>query len=328
MEAINISDIFNIQNQSDFDTAALEVFRFQHQHNLVYQEFCLHLGKTTSNVKEVDQIPFLPIEFFKSKTIVSDKSKAQALFTSSGTTGASISAHHVTDLSIYQESYLSCFEQFYGSVSDYCVLALLPSYLERQGSSLIYMVDDLIQRSNHTDSGFYLDEFESLKNKLIKLDAEGNKILLIGVSFALLDFVEKHPLKLKNTIIMETGGMKGRRKEVIRAELHKTLESGFGVDTIHSEYGMTELLSQGYSMGNGIFKTPAWMQIRIRDTEDPLSIQPYGKTGGLNVIDLANINSCSFIATQDLGKSYADGSFEILGRFDHSDVRGCNLMVL
>ncbi len=328
MEAINISDIFNIQNQSDFDTAALEVFRFQHQHNLVYQEFCLHLGKTTSNVKEVDQIPFLPIEFFKSKTIVSDKSKAQALFTSSGTTGASISAHHVTDLSIYQESYLSCFERFYGSVSDYCVLALLPSYLERQGSSLIYMVDDLIQRSNHTDSGFYLDEFESLKNKLIKLDAEGNKILLIGVSFALLDFVEKHPLKLKNTIIMETGGMKGRRKEVIRAELHQTLESGFGVDKIHSEYGMTELLSQGYSMGNGIFKTPAWMQIRIRDTEDPLSIQPYGKTGGLNVIDLANINSCSFIATQDLGKSYADGSFEILGRFDHSDVRGCNLMVL
>jgi hypothetical protein len=328
MEAINISDIFNIQNQSDFDTAALEVFRFQHQHNLVYQEFCLHLAKTTSNVKEVNQIPFLPIEFFKSKTIVSDKSKAQALFTSSGTTGASISAHHVTDLSIYQESYLSCFERFYGSVSDYCVLALLPSYLERQGSSLIYMVDDLIQRSNHTDSGFYLDEFESLKNKLIKLDAEGNKILLIGVSFALLDFVEKHPLKLKNTIIMETGGMKGRRKEVIRAELHQTLESGFGVDTIHSEYGMTELLSQGYSMGNGIFKTPAWMQIRIRDTEDPLSIQPYGKTGGLNVIDLANINSCSFIATQDLGKSYADGSFEILGRFDHSDVRGCNLMVL
>lgn len=327
MEAINISDIFNIQNQSDFDTAALEVFRFQHQHNLVYQEFCLHLGKTTSNVKEVDQIPFLPIEFFKSKTVVSNKSKAQALFTSSGTTGTSTSAHHVTDLSIYQESYLSCFEQFYGSVCDYCVLALLPSYLERQGSSLIYMVDDLIQRSNHTDSGFYLDEFESLKNKLIKLDAEGNKILLIGVSFALLDFVEKHPLKLKNTIIMETGGMKGRRKEVIRAELHQTLQSGFGVDTIHSEYGMTELLSQGYSMGNGIFKTPAWMQIRIRDTEDPLSIQPYGKTGGLNVIDLANINSCSFIATQDLGKSYADGSFEILGRFDHSDVRGCNLMV-
>lgn len=328
MEAINISDIFNIQNQSDFDTAALEVFRFQHQHNLVYQEFCLHLGKTTSNVKEVNQIPFLPIEFFKSKTVVSNKSKAQALFTSSGTTGTSTNAHHVTDLSIYQESYLSCFEQFYGSVSDYCVLALLPSYLERQGSSLIYMVDDLIQRSNHSDSGFYLDEFESLKNKLIKLDAEGNKILLIGVSFALLDFVEKHPLKLKNTIIMETGGMKGRRKEVIRAELHQTLESGFGVDTIHSEYGMTELLSQGYSMGNGIFKTPAWMQIRIRDTEDPLSIQPYGKTGGLNVIDLANINSCSFIATQDLGKSYADGSFEILGRFDHSDVRGCNLMVL
>lgn len=328
MQAMNISDIFNVQNDSDFESKALEIFRFQHQNNAVYQEFCLHLGKTSSSVKSIDKIPFLPIEFFKSKKVVSSQNKPQALFTSSGTTGTSISTHLVTDISIYEHSYLNCFEQFYGSVSDYCILALLPSYLERKGSSLVHMVDDLIQRSNHPDSGFYLDEFESLQNKLRQLDADGNKILLIGVSFALLDFVEKYPQKLKNTIIMETGGMKGRRKEVIRAELHHTLKTGFGVKMIHSEYGMTELLSQGYSFGNGIFKTPAWMKIRIRDTEDPLSLQAYGKTGGLNVIDLANANSCSFIATQDLGKQNEDGSFEILGRFDHSDIRGCNLMVL
>lgn len=328
MQAMNISDILNVQNDSDFESKALEVFRFQHQNNAVYQEFCLHLGKTSSSVKSIDEIPFLPIEFFKSKKVVSSPNKSQALFTSSGTTGTSISTHLVTDISIYEQSYLNCFEQFYGLVSDYCVLALLPSYLERKGSSLVYMVDDLIQRSNHPDSGFYLDDFETLQKKLIRLDTQGNKILLIGVSFALLDFVEKYSLKLKNTIIMETGGMKGRRKEVIRAELHQALKIGFGVNMIHSEYGMTELLSQGYSFGNGIFKTPAWMKIRIRDTEDPLSLQAYGKTGGLNVIDLANVNSCSFIATQDLGKQTEDGSFEILGRFDHSDIRGCNLMVL
>lgn len=328
MKATNISDIFNIQSDSEFETKALEVFRFQYQNNLVYQEFCLYLGKTPSHVKKLDEIPFLPIEFFKSKTIVSSTDKPQTLFTSSGTTGAKTSTHQVIDISIYEHSYLRCFKQFYGSISDYCVLALLPSYLERSGSSLIYMVDDFIQKSNHPDSGFYLDEFESLQKKLKRLDAKGTKTLLIGVSFALLDFVEKYPLKLKNTIIMETGGMKGRRKEIVRTELHQTLQIGFGVEMIHSEYGMTELLSQGYSFGNGIFKTPAWMQIRIRDTEDPLSLQPNGKTGGLNVIDLANVNSCSFITTQDLGKSYADGSFEILGRFDYSDIRGCNLMVL
>jgi len=328
MEAMNISDIFNLQNNSEFETKALEIFKFQYQNNSVYQEFCLHLGKTPSNVKKLDEIPFLPIEFFKSKTVVSSTGKPEALFTSSGTTGASTSTHQVTDISIYKQSYLRCFEQFYGPVSDYCVLALLPSYLERNGSSLIYMVNDLIQRSNNPDSGFYLDEFELLQNKLTQLDTKGTKILLIGVSFALLDFVEKYPLKLKNTLIMETGGMKGRHKEVLREELHQTLKTGFGVNKIHSEYGMTELLSQAYSNGNGIFKTPSWMKIRSRDTEDPLSMQSEGKTGGLNIIDLANVNSCSFIATQDLGKSYADESFEILGRFDHSDIRGCNLMVL
>jgi len=321
-------DIFNIQYDSEFKTKALEVFEFQYRNNLVYQKFCSHLKKSLSNVKHIDDIPFLPIEFFKSKTIVSTTDKPQALFTSSGTTGNTTSIHQVTDLSIYEQSYINCFNKFYGSTSSYCILALLPSYLERKGSSLIFMVDDLIKKSNHPESGFYLDDFKSLRNKLERLDNEGVTVLLIGVSFALLDFVEKHPLKLKNTIIMETGGMKGRRKELIREELHQTLQNGFGVDAIHSEYGMTELLSQAYSKGHGIFNTPPWMKVCIRDTEDPLTMQSEGKTGGLNIIDLANVNSCSFIATQDLGKSYADGSFKILGRFDYSDIRGCNLLVM
>ena len=325
---MNMIDIFNIQYDSEFKTKALEVFEFQYRNNLVYQKFCSHLKKSLSNVKHIDDIPFLPIEFFKSKTIVSTTDKPQALFTSSGTTGNTTSIHQVTDLSIYEQSYINCFNKFYGSTSSYCILALLPSYLERKGSSLIFMVDDLIKKSNHPESGFYLDDFKSLRNKLERLDNEGVTVLLIGVSFALLDFVEKHPLKLKNTIIMETGGMKGRRKELIREELHQTLQNGFGVDAIHSEYGMTELLSQAYSKGHGIFNTPPWMKVCIRDTEDPLTMQSEGKTGGLNIIDLANVNSCSFIATQDLGKSYADGSFKILGRFDYSDIRGCNLLVM
>jgi hypothetical protein len=325
---MNISSIFNLQSNAEFEKLALDIFRLQVEHNLVYKQFCLFLGKTPANVKAIADIPFLPIAFFKTKKVVSGTFKTEVFFTSSGTTGSNTSTHEVSNISIYEQSYLTGFEQFYGSVKDFCILALLPSYLERKDSSLVYMVDDLIQKSNHPDSGFYLDEFESLHNKLKRLDAKGSKVLLIGVSFALLDFIEKYPLKLNNTTILETGGMKGRRKELIREELHHSLKIGFGVDNIHSEYGMTELLSQAYSDGNGIFRTPPWMKVLIRDTEDPLSIQSYGKTGGLNVIDLANVNSCSFVATQDLGKQHADGSFEILGRFDHSDIRGCNLMVL
>ena len=324
---MNIQTLFDIQNDTEFDSKALEIFRFQHKNNPVYHSFCMHLKKNPNNVKKALDIPFLPIEFFKSKKVVSNSDKAKALFTSSGTTGSQTSTHHVTDLSIYEQSYLSGFDKFYGNIEEYCILALLPSYLEREGSSLIYMVEDLIKKSNHTDSGFYLDDFASLKSKLEQLDTSGVKVLLIGVSFALLDFVEKYPMKLQHSIIMETGGMKGRRKEMIRPELHHVLQQGFGVSQIHSEYGMTELLSQAYSSGGGIFNTPSWMKIIIRDTEDPLSFQPIGKTGGLNVIDLANINSCSFIATQDLGRLYENGSFEILGRFDNSDIRGCNLMV-
>ena len=323
---MNAQALFKIQTQAEFHSAALAVYEFQYQNNPVYQEFCNHLKKTPKQVKQLSDIPFLPIEFFKSKQLITSDKKPEILFTSSGTTGSKTSTHYVTDIQFYEQSYLKAFEEFYGNISEYCVLALLPSYLEREGSSLVYMVDDLIKKSNHTDSGFYLDEIEILKDKLVQLDAPANKILLIGVSFALLDFVEKHQLQLKNTIVMETGGMKGRRKELIREELHTQLKQGFGVENIHSEYGMTELLSQGYSNGNGIFKTPPWMKVLARDTEDPLNMQAYGKTSGINVIDLANLNSCAFIATQDLGKVYEDGSFEVLGRYDNSDIRGCNLM--
>ncbi len=325
---MNTSKIFNINSLEDFNAIALEVYQLQYKKNKIYQEFCNYLKRTPENVITLEDIPFLPIEFFKSKKIVSSNHTPQITFTSSGTTGSETSKHFVTDLAIYEESYLKGFTHFYGTISDYCILALLPSYLERQGSSLIYMVDDLIKKSNHPESGFYLNDTKSLTDKLVTLDKKGTKTLLIGVSFALLDLVENYNLTLEHTIIMETGGMKGRRKEMIREELHDILKTGFGVKTIHSEYGMTELLSQAYSNGNGIFETPPWMKILIRDTEDALSYQSKGKTGGINVIDLANINSCSFIATQDLGKQLNTNSFEILGRFDHSDIRGCNLLVL
>ena len=283
---------------------------------------------TPDNVKSVPQIPFLPIQFFKTHDILSSPAPVEQIFTSSGTTGMITSRHIVTDVSLYEQSYRYGFSRFYGNIEDYVVLALLPSYLEREGSSLIYMVQDLIAQSNNPDSGFYLDDLDQLITKLTALDQAGTNVILIGVTYALLDLIEKHNFKLKNTIVMETGGMKGRRREMIREELHKLLCAGFGVDEIHSEYGMTELLSQAYSTGNGIFECPPWMSILVRDPEDALSYVPPGKTGGINVIDLANINSCSFIATQDLGKITDINAFEILGRFDNSDIRGCNLMVL
>lgn len=279
-------------------------------------------------VKSLQQIPFLPIQFYKTHNVVSSPNAVQEIFTSSGTTGMITSKHLVTDVSLYEQSYRNAFSEFYGNIEDYAVLALLPSYLERSGSSLIYMVKDLIELSNNENSGFYLNNYDELIVKLVELDNAGQNVILIGVTYALLDLVEKQKFQLKNTIIMETGGMKGKRKEMIREELHEILCNGFGVQSIHSEYGMTELLSQAYSLGNGIFECPAWMQILTRDTEDALTYLDYGKTGGINVIDLANINSCSFIATQDLGKKYPNNSFEILGRFDNSDIRGCNLMVI
>ncbi|HEY0046118.1 MAG TPA: acyl transferase [Flavobacterium sp.] len=321
-------DIFSISNQKQFDKTALKVFRHQHLNNQVYRNFCDLRKVDVHAVKTIMQIPFLPISLFKSHSVVSSNGPIQQIFTSSGTTGETTSSHYVTDVKLYEESYQRAFSQFYGTPSDYVILALLPSYLERNGSSLIYMVEDLINGTNNPESGFYLNDHNSLIGKLERLDAEGENVILIGVTYALLDLIEKHQFQLTNTIIMETGGMKGRRKEIIREALHKQLCEGFGVSSIHSEYGMTELLSQAYSHGNGIFECPPWMQILVRDTEDALSYVPEERTGGLNVIDLANINSCSFIATQDLGKLYANGTFEVLGRFDNSDIRGCNLMVM
>lgn len=320
--------IFSIASEKEFLDTTLEIFRHQYEQIPVYREFCDLLKVFPGSISTLEEIPFLPIQFFKSHRIFPDEGEVQKIFTSSGTTGMSTSSHYVMELSVYEKSFTRAFEMFYGDIEDYIVLALLPSYLEREGSSLIYMADALIKESRHPESGFYLNNLETLEENLLRLDKSGKKVLLLGVSFALLDLVENSTFKLENTIIMETGGMKGRRKEMIREELHAILKQGFGVKYIHSEYGMTELLSQAYSRGNGIFDCPPWMRILIRDPEDALTWQPKGKTGGINVIDLANHNSCSFIATQDLGKSFGNNQIEILGRFDHSDIRGCNLMVV
>ncbi len=322
---ISKEEIFSIQNQEDFKEVALRVFEFQAKENPVYKEFLRHLNLDYSSIDSINKIPFLPIRFFKSHDVISGSGNAEKIFTSSGTTGNQTSRHLVTDLSFYRESLEYSFHHFYGNFEDFTVFALLPSYLEREGSSLIDMVEFWLKKSGR--GGFYLYNHEELFEDLIRNEKEGKKAILIGVSFALLDFVENYQLNLKNTIVMETGGMKGRKEEVTREELHRILKKGFGVNEIHSEYGMTELLSQAYSKGNSRFETPHWMKILVRDTEDPLAFLPEGKTGGINVIDLANLNSCSFIATDDLGKIHRDGSFEILGRFDNSDVRGCNLMV-
>jgi phenylacetate-coenzyme A ligase PaaK-like adenylate-forming protein len=320
--------IFNIKDEQEFEEVSLRVFKHQFTNNKVYRSFCDLLYIHPSELTKVEQIPFLPIQFFKTHKVISLTETIQEIFTSSGTTESVTSKHYISDLSLYKESYLKGFNHFYGDIENYTILALLPNYLERNGSSLAFMVDDLIQKSNKPKSGFYLNNLKDLSETLTKLDRQGEKVLLIGVSFALLDLVEEFQFNLNNTIIMETGGMKGRRKEMIRDELHSVLKRGFGVDQIHSEYGMTELLSQGYSKQNGVFDCPPWMKILTRDIEDALTIQQPNRTGGINVLDLANYNSCSFIATQDLGKVYQNGSFEIIGRFDSSDIRGCNLMVL
>ena len=319
--------IFNIKTSAEFEDLALQSFKHQWEFNAIYKRFCNHLGIDPSRINTVEKIPFLPIQFFKQFDVLASQNPVQAIFTSSGTTGSVTSKHHVTDLDLYVKSFREGFKLHYGNIEEYTILALLPSYLERDGSSLIVMVDQLIKDSKKEESGFYLNDYPGLSEKLKRLDAEGEKILLIGVSFALLDLTEAFQFNLNNTIVMETGGMKGRRKELIRDELHQLLKNGFGVDKIHSEYGMTELLSQGYSKGDGIFTTPPWLRVYMRDTEDALQLVPEGVTGGINVIDLANHNSCPFIATQDLGKKLDENRFEILGRFDTSDIRGCNLMV-
>lgn len=304
----------------------MKIFHYQASQCPVYSEFISGLGINPSSVQKISEIPFLPIQFFKSHSVISGNKKPEITFSSSATGGVQ-SKHHVTDLSIYEHSFREGFEKFYGDIDQYAILALLPSYLERGGSSLIYMVDDLIRESKNSESGYFLNNHADLYRTLQKLKEKNTAAILIGVTYALLDFAEQYKIDFPELIIMETGGMKGKRKELIREELHGILCEGFGVTSIHSEYGMTELLSQAYSQGNGIFKCPPWMRISIRDINDPFDLLDAGKTGGINVIDLANLNSCVFIATQDLGRLYADGNFEVLGRFDNSDMRGCNLMV-
>jgi len=317
--------IFQNHSNSSFEKLSLEIFRFQAKNNHIYKTYLRCLGVNPDEVNQINQIPYLPIEFFKQENVVCEPNNIETVFTSSGTSGMQ-SKHIIHDIGIYEKSFASGFEHFYGNIKDYTVLALLPSYLERSGSSLIYMCEKLIKHSGKKESGFYLNNHKGLKNLLLELELQNRKTLLIGVSFALLDFVEKHPVGLKNTIVMETGGMKGRREEMLREELHRILSTRFNLSKIHSEYGMTELLSQAYSKGDGIFECPPWMRISCRDSYDPLSANK--KSGGINIIDLANVYSCSFIASQDLGKIYDNNTFKVLGRFDSSDIRGCNLMVL
>lgn len=313
-------------DETSFQSLALDVFNYQHAHNAVYHEYCELLHVDAAKVSSLAQIPFLPVEIFKTHRVVSGDVPIQKIFTSSGTTGQQTSSHYVADLALYEKSFLKCFEQFFGHPNQYCILALLPSYLERAGSSLVYMAEQLVEESGHPQSGFFLYDHEQLYNTLSDLEKKGQPTLLIGVTFALLDFAANYSLPLKFTRVMETGGMKGRREEITREELHQQLRTAFRVDTIYSEYGMTELLSQAYLMEDGKFHLPGWMKVLIRDVNDPLHIIGNLTTGAINVIDLANIDSCSFIATADLGKTFSDHTFETLGRMDYSDVRGCNLM--
>lgn len=319
--------IFAIKTDDDFNRVALAVFDYQVQNCRIYQLYVQYLGIDKKKIGHYTEIPFLPIEFFKSQDIIDQSKKEEIVFTSSGTTGMITSRHLIAKQSLYEVSYNTTFKHFYGNIRDTAIVALLPSYMERTGSSLIYMVDDLIQQSMVKESGYFLYNHQELYDTLLRLQRSNTQTILFGVTYALLDFVEQFKLDFPELIIMETGGMKGRRKEMIRAELHQILTESFGVEHIHSEYGMTELLSQAYSKGKGLFRTPPWMKILIRDTNDPLSLANHGKSGGINVIDLANLYSCSFIATQDLGNLYPDQRFEILGRFDNSDIRGCNLLV-
>ena len=311
-----------------FNSIALKVFRYQMQYNKIYSQYVLSLKVNLDSITHYSNIPFLPIEFFKTQYIVCDKVSPKAIcFSSSGTTGQITSKHYVNEVSIYENSFKKGFELFYGTPSDYCILALLPNYLERQGSSLVYMFNQLINDSKHSLSGFYLNNLTDLQKTISELKKQNQKTILLGVTHALLDLAELNVELTDNFIVMETGGMKGRRKEMLKEELHQYLEEKFNISSIHSEYGMTELLSQAYSKKSGIFECSPWMKILIRDMNDPFNYISEKKSGGINVIDLANINSCSFIETKDLGRITTDLKFEILGRFDNSDLRGCNLMV-
>ena len=318
----------------DFDSLALELFRYQHEYNVLYRQYCDTLHTDPEKVHSLEDIPFLPISFFKTHQVVTYGFEPEAYFESSGTTQTISSRHWVKDLSLYRESFTRCFEKFYGSPKDKCIIGLLPSYLERQHSSLVMMVDELIKDSGNPLSGFYLYDHEMLHRTLLHNEIRKKDTLLIGVTYALLDFAQEFPMQLRHCTVMETGGMKGRREEMTRQQVHAALQEKLGLHLVHSEYGMTELLSQAYSKGDGIFRCPGWMKILLRQEDDPFDVRRTGAgsthalNGVINVIDLANIYSCAFIATDDMGKLYDDGSFEVLGRLDNSDIRGCSLLAI
>lgn len=319
---------FDTVTETTFDKQALKLFAYQYIHNPVYRSYCDLINIDPSDVNDIKEIPFLPIQFFKTHNLNIAKKPPEINFASSKTTGQTPSIHPVNDLNLYIKSFKKSFLHFYGNIEDYVLLALLPSYLDRKDSSLVYMAEYLIKKTKRLESGFYLDDWNALRANLTELENKGQKTILMGVTFALLEGAEKYKWNLKNTIIMETGGMKGMRKEWVRSALHEKLQYEYNATRIHSEYGMTELLSQAYSKSKGIFKCPPWMKVMTRSIEDPFELLIAGKTGALNIIDLANVDSCAFIATQDLGKMNADESFELLGRFDQAEIRGCNLMVI
>lgn len=319
-------EIFSVQDDVHFNELCLRVFQYQYEAVDIYRAYCDEIGCRPEEVKGLDDIPFLPISFFKTHRVIAHGLKEDEVFCSSGTTGDQTSKHYVADIEWYHESIRKGFEYFYGDPKAFCFLALLPSYLERKGASLVYMVDRLMHHSAHKENDYFIQGFDRLYDRLNYLLDKQQPVILVGVSFALLDFVEAYRLPQNDLLtVMETGGMKGRKKEMVRAELHYKLSEGFGVRSVHSEYGMTELLSQSYSTGSGRYFSPPWKKILLRDPNDPLSLTNY-HSGGVNVIDLANVHSCAFIATQDLGRKYEDGSFEILGRMDYSQMRGCNLL--
>lgn len=325
-ETWNMEDLKDLA-PANFLSKALSLMQYQTQNNVVYGEWVQSMKVQLDNAKCLEAIPFLPIHFYKTLSIYTGAKCPIFHFESSGTTQDIVSKHFVKDLHVYEQSFMWCFEQFYGAPKDYCILGLLPNYLERQHSSLVYMTDHLIQASTHENSGFYLYDFEKLNHTLAKLQKEQQKTLLIGVSFALMDFVDAYPQRLQHTIVMETGGMKGRKQELTKPALHTYLADGFGVESIHSEYGMTELLSQAYSKGGGRYHCPPWMKVLVADESDPTALSTTGR-GVLYILDLANFNSCAFIATEDIGVVYPDGSFEVLGRLDQSARRGCSLLVV
>ena len=323
----NFEKVFDIKNHSEFKKQCLDIYNFQYENNMVYQNYCNMICEDPTDVNEINQIPFLPISFFKTKKILSTDN-FEKVFYSSGTTTNSRSKHFISSLKLYQKSFINNFKLNYSDITQYRILALLPNYYDNKDSSLIYMIEKLIKLTKSKESGFFLDDYVNLSRKLIELDTKKErKTILIGVPYALLDMIDFNQFQLNNTIIMETGGMKGRRKEMVRTELHEKLKRGFGVSKIHSEYGMTELLSQAYSKGDGVFKTPSWMKVIIRDINDAQNLDFNKKSGAINIIDLANYNSCSFIATDDMGKYINDDEFELIGRVDNSDIRGCNLLV-